>query len=75
MGKKLCRQIRITGRASSGILVFYALDIPVSLKTDSRCPKYREALNRAKANFASKHPGAEITEIRSLMYKESDPEW
>lgn len=75
MGKRLCRQIRVSGRSRSGIQVFYALDIPVSLKTDLRCSKYLAALSQAKDNFHRKHPGARIDEVRSLTYKEGDHEW
>lgn len=75
MGKRLCRQIRISGTSRAGIQVFYALDIPVSLKTDSRNPEYVAALERAKTIFGSRHPGATITEVRSLIYKENDDAW
>lgn len=75
MGKRLCRQIRISGTSRAGIQVFYALDIPVSLKTDSRNPEYVAALDRARGAFARKHPGATITEVRSMTYKENDDAW
>lgn len=75
MGRRLHRQIRISGTSRAGVQVFYALDIPVSLKTDSRDPEYVAALEKARTNFGKKHPGARIDNVRSLTYAESDAAW
>lgn len=75
MGSKKSKQIRISGVSRAGIRVFYALDIPVGMKSDRRCSKYLAARARAQSNFLSKHPGARITEIRTLTFKENDNAW
>lgn len=75
MGKKLARQIRITGVSRAGIRVFAALDVPVNLKTDLRDSGYLAFRAKALQLFRSKHPGARVTELRSMVYLENDRAW
>lgn len=75
MASKIVKQMRITGASRSGVRVFYALDVPVKLKTDPRCSRYRAEKARAIAGFHRKHPGSRVLEVRLTTYLESDLAW
>lgn len=76
MASKLVKQMRISGaRVGSGVRVFYAMDVPIKLKTDPRCSRYQAEKARAIAGFHRKHPGSRVLEVRLTTYLESDIAW
>lgn len=69
------QQMRISGANSSGVRVFFALDVAVSLETDPRCSRYQAEKARAVAEFHRKHPGSRVLDVRLMKFKESDLAW
>lgn len=55
--------------------MFYALDVPLNLKTDLRGSEYLAARSKAITNFHRKHPGSRVTGLRNMQFIEGDAEW
>lgn len=57
------------------IRVFYAMDVPVDLTTDTRSSRFQAEKARAIARFHQKHPGSRVLEIRLMKFQEGDQSW